>query len=131
MLPSHGSRIGKFALVIFFLACVVYALYEAQAVLLGPKIHLPSESLVVYEPRATIKGSASNIAELRMNGAPVTVTEDGLFEEPYLFTAGENRIIFDAKDSFGRTTQTSLDVIYLEKESPDRTSPDSSSGDEG
>ena len=90
-----------------------YGYYEARAMLYGPRISVPSEIIIVHEPFTVIQGKAEHISELRLNGTPISVTEDGIFEEPYLLTPGENRIVLDATDRFGRTRQESIEVIYV------------------
>ena len=113
MLPYRDSRLVKIALVIFFLLLMGYGYYEARAMLYGPRISVPSEIIIVHEPFTVIQGKAEHISELRLNGTPISVTEDGIFEEPYLLTPGENRIVLDATDRFGRTRQESIEVIYV------------------
>lgn len=114
MLPYRDSRFVKIALAIFFLLLIGYAYYEARAMLYGPRISVPSESIVVHEPFTVIQGKAENISELRLNGAAISVTEDGIFEEPYLLTPGENRIVLDATDRYGRERQETIEIIYIE-----------------
>ena len=113
MLPYRDSRIAKFALLAFFLLVIGYGYFEARAMLYGPKIMVPSETIIAHEAFTTIQGQAQNIAELKMNGASVSVTEDGKFSEPYLLTPGENRIILDAKDKYGRSRQQIIEILYV------------------
>lgn len=117
MLPYRDSRFAKIALGIFFLIVIGYGYYEARAVLYGPRIMVPSDTIVSHEAFTLIKGQASNIAELRMNGASVSVTEDGKFEEPYLLSPGENKLILQAKDKYGRTQERVIEIVYI----PDTT----------
>lgn len=116
MLPYRDSRFVKIALAVFFLLLIGYAYYEARAMLYGPRISVPSESIVVHEPFTMIQGKAENISELRLNGAAISVTEDGRFEEPYLLTPGENAIVLDATDRYGRDRQETIEIIYIEDE---------------
>ena len=113
MLPYRDSRFVKITLIFFFLFLVGYGYYEAQAMLFGPRISVPSDSIVVHDAFTLIRGRATNISELRLNGATVSVTEDGVFEEPYLLMKGENRVVLDATDKYGRTTQKSIEIIYV------------------
>ena len=89
MLPYREGRFAKIALVIFFILLLGYAYYEARSMLYGPQIHLPSETFTVSESHTEIRGQASYISELRINGASVNVTEDGRFAEPLLVAPGE------------------------------------------
>ncbi len=111
-------RLAKIALVIFFLLLIGYAYYEARAMLYGPQIQVPLETIVVNEPYTEIRGQASYISELRLNGGTVHVTEDGKFAEEMLLAPGENRLVFDAKDKFGRETQEVVTVYYKPTNDP-------------
>ena len=113
MLPYRDSRFARIALVVFFLLVIGYGYYEARAVLYGPRIMVPSDTIIAHEAFTTIQGQAQNIAELKMNGASVSVTEDGKFSEPYLLSPGENRIILDAKDKYGRSQQKIIEIMYV------------------
>ena len=116
-MQGRDSRIVTWSIVIFFIILLGYALYEAQAMLWGPRITVPSDTVIVREPFASIQGKAENIAELRLNGVPVSVTEEGLVDEPYSLSQGENRLVFDAHDNYGRTTQKVVQVMYIPHES--------------
>lgn len=111
-------RLAKIGLIIFFLLLIGYAYYEARAMLYGPQIQVPSETIVVNEPYTEIRGQATYISELRLNGASVPVTEDGKFAEELLLAPGENRLVFDAKDKFGRETQEVVTVYYKPTNDP-------------
>ncbi|HWP61714.1 MAG TPA: hypothetical protein VN495_03855 [Candidatus Paceibacterota bacterium] len=117
MLPYRDSKLAFIALVVFFAIAILYALFEASGMLLGPTIHVDSQSLEVHEPYVTIQGQADRISSLAMNGASISVTETGAFSEPYLLAPGYNRIVLDAKDNYGRTTQKTLEIVYA----PDST----------
>jgi uncharacterized protein YfaP (DUF2135 family) len=101
------------------LLIVGYAYYEARGVLYGPNIQLSSDIQEVHDPFIAIQGKADRIAELSMNGRPISVTEDGAFDEPYLLSPGLNRIMLDATDRYGRKTQQIVEVVYT----PDPNAP--------
>lgn len=112
MLPYRDGRITRVVLIIFFLLIVGYAYYEARGVLYGPSIHISSEVREVTDPFVAIQGKADRIADLSMNGRPISVTEDGAFNEPYLLSPGLNRIMLDATDRYGRQTQQIVEIVY-------------------
>ncbi len=112
MLPYRDGRITRIVLVLFFLLIVGYAYYEARGVLYGPNIQVMSGIQQVSDPFISIQGKAERIADLSMNGRPISVTEDGAFDEPYLLAPGLNRIMLDATDRYGRTTQQIIEVVY-------------------
>lgn len=113
MLPYRDSRLTRIFLALFFLTLIGYAYYEARGYLHGPSITVPQEILRTEEQFILLKGTTERIASLRMNGAPITVTQEGSFEEPFLLAPGLNRIVFDAEDKYGRTSQQVLQVFYV------------------
>ena len=112
-MPQHrDSRLTKFGLAIFFILVLFYGLYEAQGLLFGPVINVTSQVSVVNEPFITVRGHADHIAALSMNGKTISVTEDGVFDEPFVLAPGDNHIVFDAVDKYGRSSQRILEVVY-------------------
>lgn len=118
MLSYRDSRLGMFALAAFFLVLLGYAYYEGRAVLYGPRIMVPSSVVHATEPLADIQGQALHIVELRMNGEPISITEEGVFDEQYVLAPGENRIVLDATDRYGRTEQEIIEILYTPRETP-------------
>ena len=116
MLPYRDSRLVKITLVVFFLLLLGYGYYEARSMLYGPQIEIPASTVIVRESFTEIRGQAHYIAELYLNGASVSVTEEGVFSEPYMLTPGENHIVLDARDKFGRTRQKTIEILYLPDE---------------
>lgn len=102
---------------VFFIVIAGYAYFEARGFLYGPRIEVPEEVTQVNEQFITLRGRADRIAILNMNGKPITVTEDGTFEEPYLLSPGLNRIVFDAEDKYGRKRQEVIQIVYIAEQS--------------
>ncbi|MDO8562057.1 MAG: hypothetical protein Q7S05_04530, partial [bacterium] len=117
MLPYRDSRLSRIVLAAFFVIVIIYAYYEARGLLFGPTIRTSSEVTVSHERFITVRGTAERISELSMNGKPVPVTEEGVFEEPYLLANGHNRIVLRARDKYGRTRESVIEVIYEPVES--------------
>lgn len=113
MLPYRDGRITRIALVLFFLLIIGYAYFEARGVLYGPSIEVSSDVQQVSDPFIAIQGKAERIASLSMNGRPISVTEDGAFDESYLLAPGLNRIMLDATDRYGRSAQKIVEVVYV------------------
>lgn len=111
MLPYH-SRFSTAIVSLFFILVLGYAYFEARGALYGPRIILPPEAQLVHDPLITIRGKAEHITELRMNGNPVAVTEDGAFEEPHLLAVGYNRIVLEASDRYNNTSTEIIEIIY-------------------
>ena len=112
MLPYRDSRLTYIALGIFFLIVIGYAYYEARGLLFGPSITVSSNITEVREPFIVIRGRADRISSLSMNGKTIPVTEDGAFEEPYILSAGYNRIVLDAVDKYGRSRRQAIEIVY-------------------
>ena len=113
MLPYRDSRLTKILLGLFFAAVLLYAYFEVRGLLYGPRISIDSNITTSHDQYVLISGHAERIAELSVNGAPVPVTTDGLFEVPYLLAPGNNQIMFDARDSYGNTASQTVEVVYI------------------
>jgi hypothetical protein len=117
MLPHRDSRLTRLGLIVFFAIIVLYALYEAQGLLFGPKILVSTETVTAHDPYVKIEGRAERIASLSMNGRDIPVTERGEFSEPFLLAKGQNRITLKAKDTYGRTVSRFIDIFYTSEDS--------------
>lgn len=118
MLPYRDSKITTIAILVFFVFIAIYALYEVRGMVFGPQIHVSSTVTEVHEPFIVIKGKADRIATLNLNGKPITVTEDGAFEEPYLLSPGLNHIFLDAVDKYGGKRHQELKIVYTPGNTP-------------
>jgi hypothetical protein len=125
MFPYRDSRFTLLLLAAFFAIALGYALFEVRGMLFGPSISVAPEPAEVHEAYLVVSGTTSRISALTMNGEAVPVTEDGAFSQGYLLAPGYNRIILDAKDSYGRTRSHVLELMYL----PNATSSLSYPGD--
>ena len=112
MLPYRDSRLTRIILLAFFAVILGYAYYEGRALLSGPTIEVSPRVMEVSDPFITISGKAERIASLSLNGAPIPVTEEGVFEERYALSPGYNRIVLDARDKYGKTTERVIEIIY-------------------
>lgn len=105
--------ITKTALAVFFLLVLGYAYFEIRGLLYGPHIFITWERTVVHDPYVLISGKADHISTLTVDGVPVDVTTDGVFEIPYLLASGTNHIALDARDSYGHTTSKTVQIVYV------------------
>jgi hypothetical protein len=118
MLPHRDSKLTRIALIIFFIVILLYGIYEAQGLLFGPKIKMATAREVVHDPYIKIEGQADRIASLSMNGKDVPVTEQGDFSEPFLLAEGDNQVTLEAKDTYGRVTKSSVEIVYVPQKAP-------------
>jgi uncharacterized protein YfaP (DUF2135 family) len=117
MLP-YSTRLSRLAVVGFFVVAILYGIYEAQGILLGPSIEISEVPTTVSDEFIRIQGTATHIASLSMNGAEIPVTETGGFDEPFLLAHGENRITLEARDKYGNVSRKVLAIIYAPTSTP-------------
>jgi hypothetical protein len=122
MLPYRDSTVTRVAIAAFFVLALVYGYFELRGILYGPNIEVPSSVMEVHDSLVSIRGSAQRIAELRMNGKQIPVTEDGAFNEPYVLLPGYNRIVLEARDAYGRARERIIEIIYTPLPEEDATS---------
>lgn len=113
MLPYRDSRFTTILLFVFFAIAIGYTLFEARGQILGPTISVPSGTQEVRDPYVMITGNAQRISSLSMDGNEIPVTKTGDFAEPYVLAPGYNRIVLDAKDSYGRSQEKVIEIMYL------------------
>lgn len=116
MLGYRESRLTKIALGVFFVVVIGYALFEAQGIIFGPSITVTSETVQTSQSLISIKGHAERITSLLMNGKSIPVTEEGVFDEPYLLAPGLNPITLDATDRYGRSRRKIIQIVYTPPE---------------
>ncbi|HEY4517155.1 MAG TPA: hypothetical protein VJG64_04390 [Candidatus Paceibacterota bacterium] len=112
MLPYRDSKFTTVALVVFFILALAYTLFEARGIILGPTITVSGEISEVHEQFVMIKGQADRIFSLSMNGKQIQVTKEGAFAESHILAIGYNRVVLEAKDQYGRSTERALEIIY-------------------
>ncbi|OGG57885.1 hypothetical protein A2853_03050 [Candidatus Kaiserbacteria bacterium RIFCSPHIGHO2_01_FULL_55_17] len=118
MLPYQDSRVTKIVLVVFFVLVIGYAYFEIRGLLWGPVIEIETSLVEVSEPFVTVEGYARRIATLSMNGKIIPVTEEGAFSEGYVLAPGYNRIVLEARDRYGNTTERSIEMMFMPTSTP-------------
>lgn len=104
-----------FCLAILGLA-VWYLSFQARFLISGPQLQLLEEPSTEQADRiVTLKGAASNITELYLNGRPIVTNEDGQFEETVVLENGYSVFRIDAVDRYGRTTYLERPFVYQEE----------------
>src|SRR3990167_4764165 len=112
MLPYRDSRFTRVILIGFFLIVAGYAYFEGRGLLSGPSIEISGRAMEVSESFITLEGHAERITSLSMNGKDIAVTEEGAFFEPYVLAPGYNRIVLEARDRYGKTTERTIEIVY-------------------
>ena len=127
MLPYRDSRFTRVILIGFFLIVAGYAYFEGRGLLRGPSIEISGRVMEVSEPFITIEGRAERITSISMKGKDIAVTEEGAFSEPYVLAPGYNRIVLEARDRYGKTTERTIEIVYTASS----TSPQVATSTEG
>ena len=90
-----------------------YALFQARLLIAGPQIVLTeTPEAVVSERQITIKGRASNITELYLNGRAIVTNEQGIFTESVVLENGHSLVRIDAHDRYGRRAFVERSFVY-------------------
>jgi len=93
---------GFIALVL--VALLGYGLIEARHLISGPSIELTTPTSYTSFPDGFIEisGRARNTEDLRLNGGPLLIDEEGRFSETILLPKGGGILSLTATDRFGR-----------------------------
>ena len=100
-------------LIAFFLLLIAYSLYQARAILIGPKVWIehPQDGEALSEPLVTMRGRSSNIAWISLNGRQIFTDEMGGWAEKLIVASGTSIMTVEARDRFGRETKKSIRVV--------------------
>lgn len=106
--PKYGI------IALLFILLLAYALYEARAVILGPRISIsnPVDGETLEDPVITMEGKAQNVAWLSLNGRQIFTDEEGHWSEKLILSPGLSIMTVSGRDRFGRERQKSV-RIYL------------------
>ena len=115
MSNNNTNIIKKSIYIILFIALIGYSLYNSRILIKGPEIIItePSNGSVIEDsPLIRVKGSATNIAFIELNGKQINVNEDSVFDEPTLLYPGYNVITISAVDKFERNITEKIELVY-------------------
>jgi hypothetical protein len=101
----------------FFLIIILYTLFQARFLILGPEVSLisPLDGLVATTSPLEIIGVARNVTFISLDDRPIFLDEQGNFKETMLLSKGFSTIIVKARDRFGRETERTTRVILNEQ----------------
>ncbi len=94
---------------------VGYAVFESYDFVLGPSITVlePQNGISIATSSVVVIGKASRIKNLYINNRPVLIDTEGNFMENILLAPGYNITLLSAQDSFKRTIEYNLELVYL------------------
>lgn len=113
MLP-HQTSLTKYLFAIFLIVAFIYAFITAQDMLYGPRITVaaPAEGITVTSSVVEITGTVENVSVLRLEGAIISIDENGTFTETLVVASGINTFTLHAEDTFGRMREETLTILY-------------------
>ncbi len=105
-------KVGSFSFL--FLVILIYSAFQARKILEGPRISIisPRSGQVMEDPLLDIKGVATNVNQISLNGNLFYIDQKGNFDQKLLLSPGYNIISLDAKDKFGKQTEKKIEVVF-------------------
>ncbi|MFM2414896.1 MAG: hypothetical protein RI911_589 [Candidatus Parcubacteria bacterium] len=103
-------------LVIILSGFVLYVLFQARFLIIGPQITITSANPNENNPRVvTLTGSAKNITHMTLNGRQIFTDLSGNFTEALILENGYTVATLHAVDRYGRTTNVDKAFVYTSK----------------
>lgn len=103
-------------------AAAWYFLFQARYIISGPEITLLNKPDVVQSERQImLRGLATNITAIYLNGRPIVTNEEGLFSENVVLENGYTIVRIDAVDLYGHHTHAEWPFVYKPKEDNELT----------
>ena len=91
----------------------LYVLYQARFLLEGPKLYLIDEPESVQNSQVVhLRGKASNISTINLNGRQIFTDRTGYFDEALLLENGYTIATIQATDRYGRTQRIVKQFVY-------------------
>lgn len=93
---------------------LVYAYFAARNMLYGPQIiiNAPAEGITVHSSLVHVTGTVHNVAVLKLEGTIIPVDEQNTFDDTLAVAPGINTFVLVAEDTFGRTHEQTLTILY-------------------
>jgi hypothetical protein len=122
---QDGFNIKSLIITISILALILYGLFNARNLLMGPSVTIfnpISEEIETKQNTVIIKGQAKNVVYISINERPILISPEGLFEEKLLLSEGSNIIEIKAKDRFKKEIVKQMKIYYKETSSSTKES---------
>jgi len=93
-----------------------YAAWQAWQLVAAPSLSLetPTQNLVTSEQQITVKGKASSVSSVLVNGSNVSLADDGSFETIFYLQPGQNFLQVRALNALGH--EAVEDVIITSRQ---------------
>ncbi|MDE2040820.1 MAG: hypothetical protein KGI59_00305 [Patescibacteria group bacterium] len=118
-------RLLRTFIVIFILSVIVaYAVWRSSNYTRGPAIYVatPADGATTGSSTLEIRGQVSRVTDLTLNDRPISVDQQGNFDEIIAVLPGINKLTLAAHDQFGRQTHREIDVYGQQSPSSTATS---------
>ena len=104
-------------LIIAILACgiITYAVFRSLDYARGPSITIiePTDGSSTASTTVTIRGHVDRVNAININGNPIFMDVAGNFTQTLIIFPGLNKLMFSARDQFGRIVEKKLDIVGL------------------
>lgn len=99
--------------IVLILIIIAYAIWRSLNYARGPAISIasPLDGSSVDTETIEITGRADRVNNLTMNGQPITIDQQGNFDQTVIVFHGTNKITFGASDQFGRSVEKELTLV--------------------
>lgn len=103
----------KYLIRAFFLLLVVYVLFQARNIILGPRIAIlsPEAESTVPVGVMVVSGTAQNISFLALDDRQIYTDTAGRWSEKLIAAPGINIIKLTARDRFGREAERRVRIL--------------------
>jgi len=95
------------------LCILVYVLFQARFLIMGPQITLDQEpALLNNERQISLSGTAYNIARIWLNDRQIFTDAEGNFTEALILENGYTVATLRAEDRYGREATVTRHLVY-------------------
>ncbi len=92
---------------------LVYVAYQARFLIQGPRLYLIEEPASVQNSQVVhMRGKASNISTISLNGRQIFTDKTGYFDEALVLENGYTIATIQATDRYGRHTSIVKEFVY-------------------
>ena len=111
---SSGFNVRKTAIIIAVVLIVVYGMFNARNIIIGPEIEIisPNPESETTENLVIIRGVAKNVTFLSLNNRAIFMDQEGNFKEKLLLSPGFNIISLYGRDRFKQEVTEEFKIYY-------------------
>lgn len=114
-MPGHISYyLSRLLIIVIAAAVISYSYYQSLGIREGPTLIIeePHNGETLDHSLVEIRGRASRVANISLNGRQIFVDQEGVFREELLLMYGYNIIGIEAQDRFGKHVVKKLELVY-------------------